>query len=78
MSEKSIVGSFYGSADPARRSRPGRADPLRAARARRRGVDLIELDEVETAYERLRNGEGDRSVVILDEQLAGAAPRSAA
>jgi S-(hydroxymethyl)glutathione dehydrogenase/alcohol dehydrogenase len=79
MSEKSIVGSFYGSADPAE-TFPGLIALIRSGRLELGDVvsHLIELDDVETAYERLRNGEGDRSVVILDEQLAGAAARSAA
>jgi Zn-dependent alcohol dehydrogenase len=29
------------------------------------------LDEVETALERLRTGEGVRTVLIVDEELAG-------
>jgi Zn-dependent alcohol dehydrogenase len=33
---------------------------------------LIELDDVSEAFDRLRSGEGDRSVVILDRELAGA------
>ena len=33
--------------------------------------DLIELEGVEAAFERLRRGEGERSVVVIDEELAG-------
>jgi hypothetical protein len=32
---------------------------------------VISLDEVSAALERLRRGEGARSVVVIDEQLAG-------
>jgi Zn-dependent alcohol dehydrogenase len=32
---------------------------------------VIELREVESALERLRRGEGARSVVVVDERLAG-------
>ena len=34
--------------------------------------DLIGLDDVEAALERLRRGQGARSVIVIDEQLAGA------
>jgi len=34
--------------------------------------DLIGLDDVEAALERLRNGEGARSVIVIDEGLARA------
>ena len=32
---------------------------------------LIELDQIPEAFERLRRGEGDRSVVVIDPELAG-------
>ena len=35
---------------------------------------LIDLDGVPAAMDRLRRGEGDRSVIIIDPELAGAAP----
>jgi Zn-dependent alcohol dehydrogenase len=38
--------------------------------------DLIGLDDVQWALDRLRRAEGDRSVVILDAELAGAEPRA--
>jgi Zn-dependent alcohol dehydrogenase len=33
--------------------------------------DLIGLDDVEAALERLRRGEGSRSVIVIDSSLAG-------
>ena len=33
---------------------------------------FIELDQIPEAFERLRHGEGDRSVVVIDPELAGA------
>jgi hypothetical protein len=33
---------------------------------------LIDLDGIPEAFERLRLGEGDRSVIIVDPDLAGA------
>ena len=32
---------------------------------------LIGLDDVEAALERLRRGQGARSVIVIDEELAG-------
>ena len=73
LSEKSVIGSYYGSADPAQ-TLPGLIDLVRDGRLDLADVvsDLITLDDVEAAFERLRRGEGDRSVVILDPALAGA------
>jgi S-(hydroxymethyl)glutathione dehydrogenase / alcohol dehydrogenase len=73
LSEKSIIGSFYGSADPAD-TLPGLVELVRTGRLELGDVvsHLIELDDVPEAFERLRSGEGDRSVVILDRELAGA------
>jgi S-(hydroxymethyl)glutathione dehydrogenase/alcohol dehydrogenase len=73
LSEKSIIGSYYGSADPAE-TFPGLIELIRQGRLDLGDVvsDLIELDGVEDAFERLRRGEGARSVVILDPELAGA------
>jgi hypothetical protein len=34
--------------------------------------DLIELEDIEAAFARLRRGEGSRSVVIIEPALAGA------
>jgi Zn-dependent alcohol dehydrogenase len=67
------VGSYYGSADPAL----SMARLVELANAGRLPLDdmishRIELDQVPEALERLRRGEGDRSVVVLDSRLAGA------
>lgn len=72
LSEKTITGSYYGSAD------------VHAAIGHLVGLvidgrldlgevvsDLIGLDGVEDALERLRRGEGARSVIVIDEALAG-------
>ena len=73
LSEKGIKGCYYGSADP-RAVLPGLVELVRSGRLELGDVvsDLIELDGVEAAFERLRRGEGDRSVVIIDRDLAGA------
>ena len=36
-----------------------------------RRLDVTDLDGIEEAFERLRRGEGARTIVIVDEQLAG-------
>jgi Zn-dependent alcohol dehydrogenase len=73
LSEKAIRGTYYGSADPAEVF-PGLIELVRSGRLELGDVvsDLIELEDVEGALERLRRGEGERSVVILDAELAGA------
>ena len=72
LSEKTITGSYYGSSDVhASISRlvqlvlDGRLDLAEVVSS------LIGLDGVEAALERLRRGEGARSVIVIDEQLAG-------
>lgn len=79
LSEKRILGSYYGSSDPRRAVRE-LAELVRSGRLDLGDVvsDLITLDDVEEASERLRRGVGDRSVIVLDAELAGAAPGSAA
>jgi S-(hydroxymethyl)glutathione dehydrogenase/alcohol dehydrogenase len=73
LSEKAIVGSYYGSADPTV-TFPGIIELVRTGRLELADMvsHLIELDAIPEAFERLRRGEGDRSVVILDPELAGA------
>ena len=72
LSEKTITGSYYGSSDVhAALDRlvqlvvDGRLDLGDVV------SDLIELDGVEGALDRLRRGEGARSVIVIDEALAG-------
>jgi len=73
LSDKGIRGSYYGSGDPA-------ADlPALAELAECGELDLSDvvthvsdLDGVEEALDRLRRGEGARTVLVLDAALAGA------
>jgi S-(hydroxymethyl)glutathione dehydrogenase/alcohol dehydrogenase len=72
LSEKRIVGSYYGSADPALSLR----GLVGLASAGRLPLDdmvshFIVLDQIPEAFERLRHGEGNRSVVVIDPELAG-------
>jgi len=73
LSEKSIIGSYYGSRDPAQ-TLPGLIELVRTGRLELGDVvsHLIDPDGVEDALGRLRRGQGDRSVVIVDPGLAGA------
>ena len=72
LSEKRIVGSYYGSADPALSLR-GLVDLASAGRLPLDDMvsHFIELDQIPEAFERLRRGEGNRSVVVIDPELAG-------
>jgi S-(hydroxymethyl)glutathione dehydrogenase/alcohol dehydrogenase len=72
LSEKRIVGSYYGSADPALSLR-GLVDLASAGRLPLNDMvsHFIELDQVPEAFERLRRGEGNRSVIVVDPKLAG-------
>ncbi len=72
LSEKAIIGSYYGSADPAQ-TLPGIVELVRTGRLGLADMvsHLIELDEVPEALDRLRRGEGDRSVIVIDPGLAG-------
>jgi Zn-dependent alcohol dehydrogenase len=72
LSEKTIRGSYYGSADM-HEFLPGLVTLLMAGRLDLADVvsDLIELDDVQEAMDRLRRGEGARSVAIVDAELAG-------
>ena len=73
LSEKTITGSYYGSADV--HAAISRADADWSSKAgsisARSCPYLIGLDDVEAALERLRRGQGARSVIVIDEQLAG-------
>jgi S-(hydroxymethyl)glutathione dehydrogenase/alcohol dehydrogenase len=75
LSDKSLRGTYYGSGDAA-------ADLPRLAALALRGelnlADVVthttDLDGVEDALERLRRGEGARTVVVVDPTIAGGAP----
>lgn len=73
LSEKSIVGSYYGTGDPVH-ALPGLVELVRSGRLELADMvsHLIELDDVAEAMDRLRRGEGDRSVIVIDPELAGA------
>ncbi|HET8977669.1 MAG TPA: zinc-binding dehydrogenase [Solirubrobacteraceae bacterium] len=75
LSEKSIIGSYYGSADPAQ-TLTGVLELVGTGRLELGDMvsHLIELDDVPDALDRLRRGEGSRSVIVVDPVLAGAAP----
>jgi S-(hydroxymethyl)glutathione dehydrogenase / alcohol dehydrogenase len=72
LSEKTITGSYYGSGD-VRQAIAGIAQLVLERRLGLEDVvsDVIALDQVEPAFERLRRGEGARSVIVIDERLAG-------
>ena len=72
LNEKVLRGCFYGSADVAEEL------PGLIALAASGEIDLVsvvshftDLDGVEEALQRLRRGEGARTVVIVDPELAG-------
>jgi Zn-dependent alcohol dehydrogenase len=74
LSEKTITGSYYGSSDVSRAMR----EIAQLVVDRRLDLDevvsdVIELDDVEAALERLRRGQGARSVIVIDRELAGVA-----
>jgi S-(hydroxymethyl)glutathione dehydrogenase / alcohol dehydrogenase len=78
LSEKSIIGSYYGSCDPSI-AIPELVELVQSERLALADVvsHLITLDEIEEAFERLRRGEGGRSVAIIDPAAAGASPGGA-
>ncbi len=73
LSEKTIRGSYYGSAN-IHVLLPRLAAMLASNQFAIDDVvsDLIDLDGIEAAMQRLRRGEGARSVAIIDPSLAGA------
>jgi len=75
--DKSLRGTYYGSGDPAAEL-PELAELALSGSLDLAGVvtHLAGLDGAEAALERLRHGEGARTVLVMDEQLAGS-PRSA-
>jgi S-(hydroxymethyl)glutathione dehydrogenase / alcohol dehydrogenase len=74
LSEKTITGSYYGSAD-VHAALGQLVELVLDGRLDLRDVVsyLISLDDVEAALERLRRGQGARSVIVIDEELAGVA-----
>jgi S-(hydroxymethyl)glutathione dehydrogenase / alcohol dehydrogenase len=75
LSDKTLRGTYYGSGD-AQRDLPELAALAVAGELDLAGVVTHEtdLDGVEDALERLRRGEGARTVVIVDSKLAGGTP----
>jgi S-(hydroxymethyl)glutathione dehydrogenase/alcohol dehydrogenase len=75
LGEKTITGSYYGSSDV--HAALGRLVPLVLDGRLDLGEVvsyLIGLDDVEAALERLRRGQGARSVIVIDDELAGVGP----
>ena len=72
LSEKGIRGSYYGSGDAAALL-SSMAEMAAAGRFPVADVvtHVTDLDGIEQAFERLRAGEGARTVVLVDAQLAG-------
>lgn len=72
ISDKTIRGSFYGSANPAAEM-PELIQMLMDGRLDVAGAvsEFTDLDGIEAAFERLRRGEGVRTVVVVDRESAG-------
>jgi S-(hydroxymethyl)glutathione dehydrogenase / alcohol dehydrogenase len=72
LSDKSLVGTYYGSGDPAAEL-PGLAELALSGELDLAGVvsKVDVLDGVQAALDRLRRGEGARTVLVVDESLAG-------
>ena len=71
LSEKSIRGCFYGSTDVADElPRLAGSSPPAACRSPTSSATSSDLDGVEDALERLRRGEGARTVLVMDRELA--------
>jgi S-(hydroxymethyl)glutathione dehydrogenase/alcohol dehydrogenase len=71
LSEKGIRGSYYGSGDPAERI--GSLAELSASGGLEVGgaiTQVSDLGGIDAAFDRLRRGEGGRTLVVLDEDLA--------
>jgi S-(hydroxymethyl)glutathione dehydrogenase/alcohol dehydrogenase len=77
LSDKSLRGTYYGSGDAAR-DLPGLAGLALAGELDLAGVvtHTTDLDGVEEALGRLRRGEGARTVVVVDPELAGGVAQS--
>ena len=72
LSDKSLVGTYYGSGDPAAEL-PGLAELALSGELDLAGVitHVDGLEGVEAALDRLRRGEGARTVLLVDRALAG-------
>ena len=72
LNEKTLRGCYYGSADVAAEL-PGLVRLAASGQIDLAGVvsHVTDLDGVEEALQRLRRGEGARTIVILDAELAG-------
>jgi S-(hydroxymethyl)glutathione dehydrogenase/alcohol dehydrogenase len=72
LSDKSLLGTYYGSGDAAR-DLPALAELALGGELDLAGVvtHVTDLDGVPEALDRLRRGEGARTVVIVDPTLAG-------
>jgi S-(hydroxymethyl)glutathione dehydrogenase / alcohol dehydrogenase len=73
LSDKSLVGTYYGSGDPAAEL----PDLAKLALAGKLDLAAVvshvgDLEDVEAALDRLRRGEGARTILIVDPDLAGA------
>jgi Zn-dependent alcohol dehydrogenase len=73
LSEKSLRGCYYGSGDPVAELAE-LAELVAGGGLDVAGVvsHFTDLDGIEAAFDRLRRGEGARTVVVLDAELAGA------
>jgi S-(hydroxymethyl)glutathione dehydrogenase/alcohol dehydrogenase len=72
LSDKSLVGTYYGSGDPAAEL-PGLAELTLSGELDLAGVitHVDGLEGVAAALNRLRRGEGARTVLLVDRTLAG-------
>jgi S-(hydroxymethyl)glutathione dehydrogenase/alcohol dehydrogenase len=75
LSEKALRGTFYGSGEPA----VDLATLAGLVAAGQLDVDdvvsaVTDLEGIESAFERLRRGEGVRTVAVIDPDLAGTGP----
>ena len=77
LSDKSLRGTYYGSGDPAAEL-PGLAALALAGDLDLESVvtHVAGLEGVEAALDRLRRGEGARTVLVVDADLAGAPTRT--
>lgn len=72
LSQKAITGSYYGSSDvPAAVATASQLVLDGRLELERVVSHVVKLDQVQPALDRLRRGEGARSVVLVDDTLAG-------